>query len=298
MSEFTFDNAIETLDRFLTYKEEKMIDLSEYRYVEPLGFAILKSIVLENPRINVCMHRDSPAYKYAITLLHGTYDPDKTYLPLENVKNGREIDKTTNKMVNKILKIKKFENLNYMDKLDLSRYLKYMIGEILNNAIYHSGSPIGAVVSAQYFPSQEKLQVVVVDKGVGFLRNLKKRYKVTTETQALVKALKKGVTSPPAMSNPYYSSTSHAGYGLYILSCILEHTRGKLLMISNNGAIFFDEGKIRKSKDNISVQWKGSIVAFEFQDKNINFSIDDFFKMYVHIEEKDESEIEDIFVEG
>ena len=44
--------------------------------------------------------------------------------------------------------------------------------------------------------------------------------------------------------------------------------------------------------DNISTKWKGSIVVFEFYEKNINLSKDEFFRTYIFTEEED---IEDIF---
>jgi len=77
-----------------------------------------------------------------------------------------------------------FKDLESDDKEDLKRYLDYMVGEILNNAIQHSLSPIGAIITAQHFPTQRKLQIAVVDRGVGFLHNIQKRYQVNTEQDA------------------------------------------------------------------------------------------------------------------
>jgi len=47
------------------------------------------------------------------------------------------------------------------------------------------------------------------------------------------------------------------------------------------------------STDNISTEWKGSIVVFEFYEKNINLSKDEFFRTYIFTDE--EEDIEDIF---
>jgi len=63
------------------------------------------------------------------------------------------INENKEKVVNKIMD--NFDNLNYEDKKDLKSYLDYMIGEILNNAIQHSLSPIGAIITGQYFPKKE-----------------------------------------------------------------------------------------------------------------------------------------------
>ncbi len=73
---------------------------------------------------------------------------------------------------------KDFQNLSSTDRKDLYDYLYYMIGEVLNNALHHSLSPIGAIIAGQYFPNLKKIQICVVDRGVGFLSNLKRKYDV------------------------------------------------------------------------------------------------------------------------
>jgi hypothetical protein len=39
------------------------------------------------------------------------------------------------------------------------------------------------------------LQIVVVDRGVGFLHNIQKRYQVNAEQDAILKSIEKGVSS-------------------------------------------------------------------------------------------------------
>ena len=174
-----------------------------------------------------------------------------------------------------------FDDLNYEDKKDLKSYLDYMVGEILHNAIQHSLSPIGAIITGQYFPAQRRLQIVVVDRGVGFLHNIQKRYQVNTEQDAILKALEKGVSSPPAKINTYYSQNSNAGYGLYALKTIIEKTNGKLMIISNNGMVRLDRDNHLTVQEFQNTNWKGSIVAFEFFEDEIEFSKDEFFKIYI-----------------
>jgi Histidine kinase-, DNA gyrase B-, and HSP90-like ATPase. len=174
-----------------------------------------------------------------------------------------------------------FNDLDNEDKKDLKSYLDYMVGEILHNAIQHSLSPIGAIITGQYFPAQRRLQIVVVDRGVGFLHNIQKRYQVNTEQDAILKALEKGVSSPPAKINTYYSQNNNVGYGLYALKTIIEKTNGKLMIISNNGMVRLDRHNRLTVQEFQNTNWKGSIVAFEFFEDEIEFSKDEFFKIYI-----------------
>lgn len=250
---------------------------SAYSYIEPVGVTILKAIKQESPEIEIKLpNKDAPCFSYIKTLNEAHYDESKTYIPIEIVDN-KNANKNKEKITSKIMN--NFNHLGDDDKEDLRKYLDYMVREILNNAIQHSLSPIGAVIVGQYFPKQKKLQICVVDKGIGFLSNLKLRYDVKTEQEAILKALEKGVSSPPAKLNPYYSGEDNAGYGLYALKTMIEKTNGKLLIISNNGVVRFDEQG--KSMQSISKNWKGSIVVFEFFENEINFSIDDFFRIFI-----------------
>jgi len=276
--ELTFDDLHNNICDF-TKIENGTIDVSSYDYVEPVGIAILKAIkqeiedvkILLNPRID----------DYANILNNSQYNKTRTYIPIEIV-NMHNINENKEKVVNKIMD--NFDNLNYEDKKDLNSYLDYMVGEILNNAIQHSLSPIGAIITGQYFPKKRKLQIVVVDRGVGFLHNIQKRYQVNTEQDAILKALEKGVSSPPAKINTYYSQNNNVGYGLYALKTIIEKTNGKLMIISNNGIVRLDRHNHLTVQELQNTDWKGSIVAFEFFEdeiEKINFTMEDFFRIYI-----------------
>ncbi|GAB6072741.1 hypothetical protein JCM14244_11180 [Venenivibrio stagnispumantis] len=239
----------------------------------------MKAITMDLPDIKISAKKSNPSVEYLITLYTSQYDPKKNFIPIEiaNIGNQKDIQ---NRMLSMILRYDVFQSLSKEDYLDLKNYVDYMIGEVLSNAITHSCSNIGAVITGQIFPQQRKLQICIVDRGVGFLYNLQKRYKdVKTEEEAIIKALEKGVSSPPIQSNPYYSQISHAGYGLYVLKTIIEKTEGNLLIISNNGVVkLTSKGVLSKT---INTSWKGVIVAFEFFEDKINYSFSEFMKIFV-----------------
>jgi len=285
----TFSNIENELENFI-HIDNQIIDISQYDFIEPLGCAILKALKEDNPDIEIMGNPNNPSFSYITTLANSKYNPQKTYIPIEIVNIGNE-NESRNKIVEAILKsFKKSEkDLSKEDLNDLKQYLEYMIGELLNNAILHSLSQIGAVITGQYFPYIKKLQICIVDRGVGFLQNLKKRYSVKTEEEAIKKALEKGVTSPPFKSNAYYSQISHAGFGLYALKTIIEKTMGNLLIISNSGVVKLTPEGLKSQT--INTTWEGSIVIFEFFEQNINHSLEEFMRIYLWGEEEENEEI-------
>ncbi|MDQ7056408.1 MAG: hypothetical protein Q9M89_08160 [Persephonella sp.] len=68
---------------------------------------------------------------------------------------------------------------------------------------------------------------------------------------------------------------------MFVLSEIIKRTQGRLKIISNDGAVYLNENGKLYSADDISTGWKGSIVVFEFYEKNINLSKDEFFRTYI-----------------
>jgi len=275
----TFDNLYNHICDF-TKIENGIIDVSSYDFVEPVGIAILEAIKQEI-KVKIKLDQNSPFHSYFKTLNEAHYDESRTYIPLEIVKSGN-VDISKDRLVKKIMS--DFKDLSNEDKEDLRKYLNYMVEEILNNAIQHALSPIGAIITSQYFPAQRRLQVVVVDRGVGFLHNIQKRYQVNTERYAILKALEKGVSSPPAKINTYYSQNNNVGCGLYALKTIIEKTNGKLMIISNNGMVKLDRYNNLTARELQNTNWKGSIVAFEFFEDEIdkiNFTLEEFFRIYI-----------------
>jgi len=222
---YGFSNLISDLENFIKLNKNKNIDVTEYNFIEAVGMAILKSIELDE---NVNITNKGKTQDYMEVMFNYPYDKNKNYIPVEVVNYG-DIEKYVARLTETIMKHPLFINLNNEDKKDLRDYIYYMVGEILNNAMHHSLSTIGAVISGQIYPQLGKIQVCVVDRGIGFLKNLGRKYNVKTETEAVRKALDRGITSPPHIYRPYSSHTDHAGYGLYILKEIIMNTRGEIL---------------------------------------------------------------------
>ncbi|MHB8282855.1 MAG: hypothetical protein ACYDDE_08665 [bacterium] len=274
MSEARFDNIEEFLIDINNFIENKCIDLSDFKWIEPIALSIIKALIELNPDFKFIQSSSQECNYYFDIMQNNNYD--STYIPLSVIKSGLT-EKFVNKIIEKIIMSTPYKNglAEEVTKENMSDYLKYAIAELINNARQHALSPIGVVVAAQYFPKIKKTQVVVTDCGIGFYKTLCSYYNIASESDALIESLKKGVTGGNIQ---LYGTRDNVGGGLYYLHTILNKTNGKLLMISNDGILKSANGKTNAAKT--KYLWKGSIVGFEFSENNITSSFEDF--LYEH----------------
>ncbi len=148
--DFTFDNMLQNFRNFVNIKDDTL-DISKYNFIEPVGVAILKALKLDNPSLKIITNPVNPSSSYIDTMLNFDYSPQKTYYPVKNIKTG-DISEYIEDISDFLMK-----NFAYMDResfKDLKDYVSYMISEILNNALVHSLSPLGAVIAGFFIKAQ------------------------------------------------------------------------------------------------------------------------------------------------
>lgn len=211
---------------------------------------------------------------YLRSMIIQEYKPNKTYSPIEKIKNRNGLDKISTHLTE--IMLKNFSELSPADTKDLKNYLQYLFIELMNNVADHADSSVGGYVMAQYYPTNKKIQFAVADRGIGFLTNLKLKFNIDTEEEAIIKALEKGVT---ATKQKMYGYEKNAGFGLYAMFEILNITGGKFIIISNDTLLRYENGSFKSKK--LESPWKGVVVAFEFDEANINYDMDYFNKNYL-----------------
>ncbi len=277
-----FSNIENLLDLI---KAERDLHLADVNWIEPVGIALLKQHKLAYPNINVTIQGESRSY--VDTILNTYAKKDKSYVPLENFRvNNNNVNEIANNITKKI--INNATNLSDSDKQDLLRYLQYLITEMMDNVISHSASDIGGIVTAQYYPTKKKVQVVIIDHGVGFLDSLSRKYPIRNEQEAILKALEKEVSGSNVFA-PYTNVPKHAGLGLYFLSKIIEHTSGNLLIVSNK-TLYRAIGSIFR---NLQTDFRGTLIAFEIFNEKLDYEFGQLFNIIKN--EGGEEEEEDIF---
>ena len=260
------------------------ITLENITWIEPIGIAILKLFNVTNSQVHLSLTGRESAVSYCNTILQGSLSSCSTYTPFVPFDN--EIDVIADDITHKI--INNARNLTTDEKDDLSKYLKYLIREMMSNVVSHAESHIGGFITAQYYPKKNKVQVVIIDNGIGLKASLSQNYNLNAEKDAIQKAMEKEVTG----SNPFASYNNvqkHAGLGLFFLSKIIENTQGNLLIVSNN--------TIYKSTQNsfqeLNTGFKGTLIAFEIFEDNLEYEFMQLFNIIKSEGEEDEDE--DVF---
>lgn len=143
--------------------------------------------------------------------------------------------------------------------------VKTVLSELMDNALQHSSSPIGCIVQTQLYRNNS-VDGVILDCGVGIKqhlrRNLKIAAEVTSDAEALLKALEPHISGthnckkdPERREDRYHN----AGLGLSICCEIMKRTGGFLQLISGEACVIVDH---RGSQQVPIAGWPGTLVVF------------------------------------
>jgi uncharacterized protein YbcV (DUF1398 family) len=280
------DIRFSNIRNLLEQLNSQNIDIKNLTWIEPIGIALLKLYKEVNKGKTVEVSGDASSISYVNTLLHSSNNSN-TYMPLVQFKNGENIDTITQNVTEKILQ--STQSLTIPDREDFGKYLQYLISEIMDNVISHSCSSVGGFISAQYYPKKNKVQIVIVDGGIGLLKGLSSQHSVANEEESIKKAMEKEVTGSNAFE-AYNNVQKHAGLGLYFLSKIIEHTKGKLIIVSNDS--MYESSS--QNYTTIKSSFRGTLVAFEIYEKNLEYDFSTLHNI-IRDEDKNEEEDEDVF---
>jgi len=271
---------------FNMFDGENDLDIDDLQWIEPVGIALLKLYKTAYPNIRILLGGNSDSVGYIKTLLNPQSPKNRSYIPLEHFgEQVGSIDTIAGQVTEKI--VANAHKLSFDDKKDLADYLKYLMSEMMDNVVSHSQSSIGGLVTAQYYPTKDKVQVVIVDNGVGFLKTLLSKYRLQNEQEAILKAMEKAVSGSNAFA-PYTNVPKHAGLGLYFLSQIIRHTNGKLLIVSNDTVYRLPQN----SFVTMQTAFSGTMIAFELYNSELGY---EFGQLLNIIRSEGEEEEEDIF---
>ncbi|WP_420337491.1 ATP-binding protein [Roseibium sp.] len=107
---------------------------------------------------------------------------------------------------------------------NLKNTLTYSIREIIRNVFEHSEAD-SVSYCAQHWPTIEKVEVGIVDNGIGIHSSLTRNstYDELEEHQAIQMALQPGVSGNPAAGADSNDEWANSGYGLYMTKRICEN---------------------------------------------------------------------------
>lgn len=263
--------------------DNPIIDIRGYSFIDPLYVAMLitlKKGVRDDLKIRVDV--DSPAYSYIQYILGLQGKSASTVVPIRVVDRKLYV----NRFVDELLKS---TDLSFDDWEDENAF-RYILGELIDNALEHGGSP--AIACAQVFRNLGEVEIVVSDYGYGFLQTIARNHKVSTYEEAIKKALEREVSG--SLQNMYGSSTKHAGMGLYVMSNIIKETEGKMFIISGDALVSLSGRQLTSYK--MQEEWKGSVVAMrfkldKFKDRVLNYGFTNWLNYKVFTEDTLENDV-------
>jgi len=270
---------LQNIHNKLNYFTLEQFGLHYINWAEPIAVSMIKAFQTNHNIESVESLND-----YIELMLNCTQTTNTKYTSIEQVSSRGDVERITAYLTATILS--NFSDLSDLHQKDLKKYLQYLIAEILNNVADHSGSSHGGFAMAQYYPTKRKVQVAVADSGVGILQHINNSFpNITTDEEALKKAIEMGVT---ASSNRMYGHERNAGYGLYALLQIIKETKGQVVIISNTGILRCKDGEI--TTDTLQESWKGTVVAFEFIEKNTDYEFEQIMSKCMYVEDDDEED--------
>jgi hypothetical protein len=105
------------------------------------------------------------------------------------------------------------------------------MSELVRNVLEHSESPDGAFISAQYFKSSNRIAIGVADSGQGILEHMKYHHKVSTHREAILLALRPGITGT---TSRFGGTETNAGAGLFFTRNIAKASQNHFAIYSGN----------------------------------------------------------------
>lgn len=184
------------------------------------------------------------------SLLKRYFDNNST-LPVIEVFDSENIHVVYKDIVNILKKHPDIE-------LSVLQTLSYCFYEILDNVLTHSLKSCGTVVM-RFTPEKAKIQIMVVDDGIGIQRSLSENevYRDISEAEALVKCMRDKVTDGKGM-----------GFGLYSTACLIRQAGIVLKLHSGKHILTYNSMEEQVEETNF---WQGTVIYFElYSDKEID----------------------------
>jgi hypothetical protein len=152
--------------------------------------------------------------------------------------------------------------------------VQYCFSELIRNVLEHAGGT-PAFACAQYYREARRVSIGVADCGIGLLASLSRAHQIVNERDAIVEALKPGITgAPPQM----YGSPDNAGVGLFFTKSIAKAS-GEYFAILSGSAAFRLRRRRRKRREILKLYidplndrhdlyeglpvWRGTVVAVD-----------------------------------
>ena len=158
--------------------------------------------------------------------------------------------------------------------IQLKKKISESIFEIFVNSVSHSETILGIFTCGQYFPTKERIDFTIVDRGIGIKEKIRKEIgKKMQGDEAIAWALEE--------RNTTRKGDIPGGLGLKLIKEFIKLNEGRIQIVSNDGFCELSGNEVFQQVFNLT--FPGTLV-------NIRFNIADT-KRYKMSDEVDENEI-------
>lgn len=209
-----------------------IVDFSSCGYISPSSLAVLVSYLSDKKLKSIDLHIDinpSPNIDTYISRMdfYNLLEIERMESFMRHDEHGRFIPiKNINYKMNYELQEEIMTILNNKCKLSKEMYytMDWAFNELLDNIIEHAESDTGGYFAAQVYSNTKRIEMCIVDNGIGIPNSLKKnpKYQEYEEYDCMVCSLNKGATKGTGQGN-----------GLYYTKRFIEHCNSAMNIYSN-----------------------------------------------------------------
>lgn len=288
------DNLIGLCGAALTAEDRVILDARALRFADPFGLCLLGATFLmlqqRGQTVRVAGLTDTVGgYLHRMDVFEGVelvdcalprgqrHDQTDALVELTRLDQRSQIDRVANQLAEALVgrmpdinPNEAHDEMSCMNTADrITIPISYALTELLNNAMSHArlkGHGDACVwVASQYYPSNGRLQLAVVDNGCGMLETLREHAALRdlprkTDLEAILAALRPRVSCNRDLG--VFNDSVNQGIGLTTTARIAEHAGGRLVIVSGAGC-HDPLGQSRRLTN--SARWQGVAVALECQ---------------------------------
>lgn len=138
---------------------------------------------------------------------------------------------------------------------DSEDQVRTCVAEVVQNIVDHSRSSIGGVMCARYLESKAEVRVGIVDRGVGVLATLSKRFpSVKSSADALAKVIEGGHSSK--------SRPNNQGLGVSNLFSLVQNAAGRMMVCTGDAFAEIHGGASAPAIHQLECDFPGTAVFF------------------------------------
>lgn len=187
------------------------------------------------------------------------HEPAGRFIPITKIKNSNELTRFIQDMI----------PLLHLQPAQVEP-IRYVVSELVRNVIEHAKAKYGAIVSAQYYQTSNRIGIGIVDTGLGIKETINESHLAKTHMDALRLALMPGVTGT---TNKEGGTEFNAGAGLFFIKTIAKVNHDFFMVYSGNSLykllkseserLYADPFQDRHSKVDDLPLWRGTVVGID-----------------------------------